>query len=52
MHDGATGERLLTSDELELQTEQERQRADQAEAELQQLRDRLRDLGVDPTTLQ
>ncbi len=59
MHDGVTGERLLTSDELELQAEQERQRAeqerqraDQAEAELQQLRDRLRDLGVDLTTLQ
>lgn len=58
MQDGTTGERLLTSDELESlaeqerqRAEQERQRAEQMAAELQQLHDRLRSMGIDPDTL-
>jgi Uma2 family endonuclease len=61
-----TGEKLLLPDELaqalrqeviarqqaEERAEQERQRAEQAELEVQQLREKLRSLGIDPDTLQ
>ncbi len=59
------GEKLLIPDELaeallsevvarrqaEQQVEQERQRAEQAEAEVEQLKAKLREMGVEPDTL-
>ena len=61
-----TGEKLLIPDELaealqqevvarqqaEEQVEQERQRAEEAEAQLEQLKAKLREMGVDPDTVE
>lgn len=61
-----TGEKLLIPDELaealqqevvarqqaESQLEQERQRAEEAEAQLEQLKAKLREMGVDPDTVE
>mgnify|MGYP001800948394 FL=1 len=61
-----TGEKLLIPDELaealqqevvarqqaESQVEQERQRAEEAEAQLEQLKAKLREMGVDPDTVE
>ncbi len=43
-----TGEKLLIPAELAQALQQERQRADQAEQQVAQLKDRLRELGVNP----
>lgn len=43
-----TGEKLLIPDELAAALQQERQRADEAEAQVRQLKEKLRELGVDP----
>jgi hypothetical protein len=45
------GRKFLTSVELEAQLQQERQQAEQAEARMQVLAAKLRELGIDPDQL-
>ncbi|WP_322745399.1 hypothetical protein [Plectonema radiosum] len=45
------GDKLLIPEELAQALQQELQRAERAEAELEQLKAKLRELGVDPDTV-